>query len=109
MISGIGQANAAYWASSASAVRQSARATTTAVQQAPAFELAPQSKFDNPLDVEFDAQFNEPFDAMTAARAPLALEDIQQVAARAGYVGVSSQDIQRAYTRGESLLVDYSV
>lgn len=37
------------------------------------------------------------------------VQDIQQVAAKAGFVGVSEQDIRRAYMQGDSLLADYRV
>jgi len=37
------------------------------------------------------------------------VEDIQQIASQAGFVGVSERDIRNAYTHGESLLVDYRV
>lgn len=40
---------------------------------------------------------------------PLSLSDVQAVARKAGYVGVSEQDIQKAYRLGESLLADYRV
>jgi hypothetical protein len=38
----------------------------------------------------------------------LPFTEIQAIAERAGYVGVTQRDIQRAYARGESLLVDYT-
>lgn len=37
------------------------------------------------------------------------VQDIQQVAQKAGFTGVSEQDIRRAYTHGESLFADYRV
>ncbi len=37
------------------------------------------------------------------------VREVQQIAQRAGFIGVSEQDIQRAYARGESLLADYRV
>lgn len=39
-------------------------------------------------------------------RVQLPYDDIRNVAARAGYVGVSDRDIQRAYMTGQSLLVN---
>ncbi len=35
--------------------------------------------------------------------------EVKSIAAKAGYIDVSEQDIRRAYTRGESLLADYRV
>lgn len=35
--------------------------------------------------------------------------DIQQVASKAGFVGLTETDIRQAYLRGESLLTDYRV
>lgn len=37
------------------------------------------------------------------------VNDIQSIAARAGFVDVTEQDIRRAYQFGESLLADYRV
>lgn len=37
------------------------------------------------------------------------VNDIQNIAARAGFVDVTEQDIRRAYQFGESLLADYRV
>lgn len=37
------------------------------------------------------------------------VQEIQQVAEKAGFVGVSEQDIRRAYVHGESLFADYRV
>ncbi|WP_303672573.1 hypothetical protein [Vampirovibrio chlorellavorus] len=37
------------------------------------------------------------------------VNDIQNIAAKAGFVGVTEQDIRRAYQQGESLLADYRV
>ena len=37
------------------------------------------------------------------------VQDIQSIAARAGFVDVSEQDIRRAYVQGDSLLADYRV
>lgn len=37
------------------------------------------------------------------------VREVQQIAEKAGYVGVTEQDIRRAYTQGESLLADYRV
>lgn len=37
------------------------------------------------------------------------VQEIQTIAGRAGFVGLSEQDIRRAYTYGESLLADYRV
>jgi hypothetical protein len=37
------------------------------------------------------------------------VNDIQTIAAKAGFVGVTEQDIRRAYQQGESLLADYRV
>lgn len=37
------------------------------------------------------------------------VEEVQSIAQRAGYIGVTEQDIRRAYTLGESLLADYRV
>lgn len=37
------------------------------------------------------------------------VNDIQNIAARAGFVGVTEQEIRRAYQQGESLLADYRV
>lgn len=64
---------------------------------------------------------SNPVAAMTSAAEPAAVnqtvspqwrnkvQDIRQVAEKAGFVDISDQDIQRAYTRGESLLADYRV
>jgi hypothetical protein len=38
---------------------------------------------------------------------PVSYEDINAVAKRVGYVGVSPGDVQRAYAYGHSLLIDY--
>jgi len=43
------------------------------------------------------------------ARLARAIPEIQEIAKKAGFVGVTSQDIQRAYAFGESLLTDYRV
>ena len=52
-------------------------------------------------------------DSLSAASVPSrlsrAIPEIQDIARRAGFLGVTEQDIQRAYTRGESLLTDYRV
>jgi hypothetical protein len=37
------------------------------------------------------------------------VQEVQSIAQRAGYIGVTEQDIRRAYTLGESLLADYRV
>ena len=37
----------------------------------------------------------------------LAVQEIQDIASRAGYVGLSESAIQRAYQTGQSLLTDY--
>lgn len=37
------------------------------------------------------------------------VQDIQNIASKAGFVGVSEQDIRRAYVQGDSLLADYRV
>lgn len=37
------------------------------------------------------------------------VQEVQAIAQQAGYVGVTEQDIRRAYTLGESLLADYRV
>jgi hypothetical protein len=37
------------------------------------------------------------------------VQDIQNVAAKAGFMGISEQDIRRAYVQGDSLLADYRV
>lgn len=37
------------------------------------------------------------------------VQDIQNIAARTGFVDVSEQDIRRAYVQGDSLLADYRV
>lgn len=37
------------------------------------------------------------------------VQEVQSIAQRAGYVGVTEKDIHRAYTLGESLLADYRV
>jgi hypothetical protein len=37
------------------------------------------------------------------------VREVQNIASQAGFVGVSEQDIRRAYTHGESLLADYRV
>jgi hypothetical protein len=37
------------------------------------------------------------------------VQDIQNTAAKAGFLGVSEQDIRRAYVQGDSLLADYRV
>ncbi len=37
------------------------------------------------------------------------VSEIQNIAQRAGFVGVSERDIRQAYTYGESLLADYRV
>jgi hypothetical protein len=44
-----------------------------------------------------------------SARLARAIPEIQEIAKKAGFVGVTSQDIQRAYAFGESLLTDYRV
>jgi hypothetical protein len=43
------------------------------------------------------------------ARLARAIPEIQAIAKKAGFVGVTAQDIQRAYAFGESLLTDYRV
>ena len=37
------------------------------------------------------------------------VQDIQNIASKAGFLGVSEQDIRRAYVQGDSLLADYRV
>lgn len=37
------------------------------------------------------------------------VQDIQNIATKAGFLGVSEQDIRRAYVQGDSLLADYRV
>lgn len=37
------------------------------------------------------------------------VQEVQNIAQRAGFMGVTEQDIRRAYTYGESLLADYRV
>ncbi|HEY9746828.1 MAG TPA: hypothetical protein V6C99_11495 [Oculatellaceae cyanobacterium] len=37
------------------------------------------------------------------------VREVQSIAERVGYIGVTEQDIRRAYTLGESLLADYKV
>lgn len=37
------------------------------------------------------------------------VNDIQTIATKAGFVGVTEQNIRRAYQQGESLLADYRV
>ncbi|MEB3206838.1 MAG: hypothetical protein VKK59_05780 [Vampirovibrionales bacterium] len=65
------------------------------------------------LPLEKDNQQELPASTRTQSLPNMAIqhfiEDIQSVASKAGYVGVSQHDIERAYRRGESLLVDYSV
>jgi hypothetical protein len=58
------------------------------------------------------AQIEDPIGAAQAdpaSRLGRAIPEIQEIARRAGFVGLSAQDIQRAYARGESLLSDYRV
>jgi hypothetical protein len=43
----------------------------------------------------------------TATNNTLAYQEIQDIAQKAGYVGVSQRDIDRAYRLNKSLLVDY--
>lgn len=43
------------------------------------------------------------------SRLARAIPEIQAIAKKAGFVGVTAQDIQRAYAFGESLLTDYRV
>jgi hypothetical protein len=40
---------------------------------------------------------------------PFNIEELQDIATRSGFVGVTAQDIQRAYASGTSLLTDYRV
>lgn len=37
------------------------------------------------------------------------VREVQSIAQKAGFIGVTEQDIRRAYTMGESLLADYRV
>lgn len=37
------------------------------------------------------------------------VREVQDIASKAGYIGVTEQDIKQAYLRGESLLADYRV
>jgi hypothetical protein len=37
------------------------------------------------------------------------VQEIQNIAQRSGYVGITEQDIRKAYTYGDSLLADYRV
>jgi hypothetical protein len=37
------------------------------------------------------------------------VQEIQTIAAKSGFIGVSEQDIWRAYSQGNSLLADYRV
>jgi hypothetical protein len=39
----------------------------------------------------------------------LPLQDIQHVAQASGFIGISQENIERAYLKGQSLLVDYRV
>jgi hypothetical protein len=43
------------------------------------------------------------------SRLSRSIPEIQDIARRAGFLGLTEQDIQRAYVRGESLLTDYRV
>jgi hypothetical protein len=43
------------------------------------------------------------------SRLSRSIPEIQEIAYRAGFLGLTEQDIQRAYVRGESLLTDYRV
>lgn len=43
-----------------------------------------------------------------AQLAPL-IEDVQKIAKAVGYVGVSNEDVVRAYQQGSSFLADYKV
>ncbi|MEM0951574.1 MAG: hypothetical protein AAGI66_05450 [Cyanobacteria bacterium P01_H01_bin.74] len=40
---------------------------------------------------------------------PVDIQDVLSIAGQSGFVGVTAQDIQRAYTFGESLLSDYRI
>lgn len=56
---------------------------------------------------QFDVQNLDEAPLPTAAKPKLPYADIQNIAARAGYVGLSESAIQRAYVTGQSLLTDH--
>jgi hypothetical protein len=82
--------------------RRAAKATTTekAPAAAPSIEIAKPS-----LEAA-------PTAATSAAASPQwsrKVHEIQQIAEKAGFIGVSEQDIRQAYMQGSSLLADYRV
>jgi len=56
---------------------------------------------------QFEVQNLQEEPLPTASKPKIAFGEIQQIAARAGYVGLSESAIQRAYVTGQSLLTDH--
>jgi hypothetical protein len=63
-----------------------------------------------PLQPQLNSvSLNTGMSASQIQKAGIPVNDIQKIAQKAGYLDVNPVDIQRAYLRGESLLVDYRV
>ena len=86
------------------------RAARTTSQQAPA--SLPAMEMSQPTAAIPAPPVSAPTTAATAADSPQwnrKVQEIQNIAAKAGFLGVSEQDIRRAYSQGTSLLADYRV
>lgn len=72
----------------------------------------PQSAPDLPVADPVQQKEEMPVSLMALQRLPQwrqTVSEVTHIAQKAGYVGLSEQDIQRAYVNGESLLADYRV
>jgi len=91
--------------------RRAAKTQAPAVEQSPIEAPAgPQSRPSQPVleNLSIDSSSTAPL-AANSPQWSRKVQDIQNVAAKAGFMGVSEQDIRRAYVQGDSLLADYRV
>jgi hypothetical protein len=111
-VSGFGGGIGVWQQPAPSASRTASRDWKTSLDVAQSAIKAPtitESTVTEPIEAKPEISLAEPTQQVTPLAIQHYIQDIQTVASKAGYLGVSQSDIERAYRRGESLLVDYSV
>lgn len=70
-------------------------------------QAQPSAPLSSPAEVSLN---QEPAAAnRTEPHHPLPMDELKNIAGRTGFVGLTDRAVQRAYTMGESLFVDYRV
>jgi len=91
--------------------RRAAKAQAPAVEQAPTEtpHIAPKNSIQPPVLENLSLDGTSGILPTNTPQWSRKVQDIQTVAAKSGFVGISEQEIRRAYVQGESLLADYRV